>query len=164
MGSRSAGAALLLGLAFAGVATAQPGALSPAYAAAVERYASGERDVAIAAVAALSQRDLRQSVEALGSRVARLHEALVQGDGRAGPGRYPMERPGDVFDPSTRQTQLNLGRGREARQRLERARRLLRDAIAVDPSLHEVRLRLGRVAWRLGDAYEARAAFEAVLA
>jgi tetratricopeptide (TPR) repeat protein len=262
VGSRSAGAALLLGLAFAGVATAQPGALSPAYAAAVERYASGERDAAVAAAAAMSQRELRESVEALrtlGKRAracaacadsvawrqalvpaalmlhtdasilrrpdeepVRLHESLALelvhaltddpewrgfarrwyrvmaelalGDTRwsdaltwaargldAFPrtaelllvkgaieeglsGELASPSPGDVFDPSTRQTQLDLDRGREARQRLERARRLLRDAIAVDPSLPEARLRLGRVAWRLGDADESRAAFEAVLA
>ena len=262
MGSRSAGAALLLGLAFAGVATAQPGAPSPAYAAAVERYASGERGAAVAAAAALSQRELRESVEALrtlGKRAractacadsvawrqalvpaalmlhtdasiarrsdeesVRLHESLALelaramtddpewrgfarrwyrvmaelalGDTRwsdaltwAGRGLDAFPRtaelllveaaieegvsgelaslsPGDVFDPSTRQTQLNPGRGGDARRRLERARRLLRDAIAVDPSLHEARLRLGRVAWRLGDADQARAAFEAVLA
>jgi len=238
------------------------GVVSSAYAAAVERYASGARDAAIAAAAALSQRDLRESVEALRTlgRRARacqpcvdsvawrrtpvpaalmlhtdasiaqrpdgasiqLHESLALelaqamtddpewrgfarrwyrvmaelalGDTRwsdaltwAGRGLDAFPRtaelllvegaigegvsrelgslsPGDVFDPSSRQTQLNLGRGREARQRLERARRLLREAIAVDPSLHEARLRLGRVAWRLGDVDEARAALEAVLA
>ena len=262
MGSRSAGAALLLGLAFAGVATAQPGALSPAYAAALERYVAGDRDGAVAAATALSERELRVQVEALRSlgrraracqacldSVAwrrtpvpaalmlhtdcsmaqrpdgtsiRLHESLALelaqamtddlewrgfakrwyrvmaelalGDTRwsdaltwAGRGLDAFPRmaelllvegaieeglsgelasrsPGDVFEPSAAQTQLNLGRDREARQRLERARRLLRDAIAQDPSLHEVRLRLGRVEWRLGEVDEARTAFEAVLA
>jgi len=51
-----------------------------------------------------------------------------------------------------------------ARERLERARRALVAALAADPSLDEARVRLGRVQWRLGEAAEARATFEQVVA
>jgi tetratricopeptide (TPR) repeat protein len=53
---------------------------------------------------------------------------------------------------------------REVRERFERAHGALLAAIAVDASLHEPRLRLGRVAWRLGEAAEARSVLEDVLA
>jgi tetratricopeptide (TPR) repeat protein len=52
----------------------------------------------------------------------------------------------------------------EIQQHLEAARQALRAAIATDPSLAEAHLRLGRVAWRLGEAAEARAALQAALA
>ena len=240
---------------------AAAGVVSSAYAAAVERYVAGDRDGAVAAFAALSERELREQVAALrtlgrraracgvcadtvawrkaplaaalmlhtDSSIAQrphgatvpLHESLAaelaqamaddperrgfarrwytamaelaQGESRwdealrwadrgldAFPGSAELLHvegsieeglsgelasgwTGDVFDPSTRQTQLNLVRGRESRQRLERARSALRDAVAADPSLDPARLRLGLVAWRLGDARAARAAFETVL-
>ena len=58
-------------------------------------------------------------------------------------------------------------RRREAREeggRLKEARSALRSALGADPSLSEARLRLGRVAWRLGDTAEARSQLETVLA
>jgi hypothetical protein len=45
----------------------------------------------------------------------------------------------------------------------ERARRTFDEAIAADPKLHEARLRLGRVLWRLDRPEPARACFEEVL-
>jgi tetratricopeptide (TPR) repeat protein len=62
------------------------------------------------------------------------------------------------------QTRSNRRDFQDAREHLERARRALRAAVAADSSLAEARLRLGRVAWRLGDAAEARAALLEALA
>ena len=50
-----------------------------------------------------------------------------------------------------------------AQMDLEKAYQALRSAVAADSSLHEARLRLGRVAWRLGEAVEARSALNDVL-
>ena len=47
---------------------------------------------------------------------------------------------------------------------LQAARKSLRASIHADASLAEAHLRLGRVAWRIGDAAEARAELEAALA
>ena len=44
------------------------------------------------------------------------------------------------------------------------ARQAFEDALAASPKLHEARLRLGRVLWRLGKPEPARAALEGVLA
>jgi tetratricopeptide (TPR) repeat protein len=68
-----------------------------------------------------------------------------------------------LVDPSTRQTRSNVLHLLEVREHLENAHRALRSAVAADPSLAEARLRLGRVAWRLGETAEARSAFEEVL-
>jgi len=43
------------------------------------------------------------------------------------------------------------------------ARRAYEDALSADPNLHEARLRLGRILWRLDRPAPARAAFEEVL-
>ena len=53
---------------------------------------------------------------------------------------------------------------RQVREHFESAQRALRAALAVDGSVPELRLRLGRVAWRLGDAAEAQSALLDVLA
>jgi len=63
-----------------------------------------------------------------------------------------------LLDASARDMRSRL------RERLEKARGALRSAVAADPSRAEARLHLGRVAWRLGDAGEARSALEDVLA
>jgi tetratricopeptide (TPR) repeat protein len=68
-----------------------------------------------------------------------------------------------LFDPNTRASRAARLHAREVRGQLERAGRALRSAVAADPSLAEARLRLGRVAWRLGQAAEARSALEEVL-
>ncbi len=235
-----------------------PGGVSSAYAAAVERYASGDRDGAVAALGALPEEQQRREVEVLvalakrsnasadsvawrqspaaaalmlhtdaaiaqrtDAASVRLQESLANELAQAltdDPERHGFARrwyrvmaelalaetrwddalawtgrgldafpgtaelllvegaieegvssqqasrtSGDVFDPSGVQTRANLARWREARQRLERARDLLREAVAAEPALHDARLRLGRVAWRLGDAKQARAAFDVVL-
>jgi tetratricopeptide (TPR) repeat protein len=49
-------------------------------------------------------------------------------------------------------------------EQLQAARKSLRAAIHADASLAEAHLRLGRVAWRMGDAAEARAELEIALA
>jgi len=69
-----------------------------------------------------------------------------------------------LVDPNSRQSRSELLQRREVRDHLEGAIRALRAAIAADPSLLEPRLRLGRVAWRLGETAEARSALEDVLA
>jgi tetratricopeptide (TPR) repeat protein len=68
-----------------------------------------------------------------------------------------------LADPGTRQVRSSLLQRREVREHLEKAYQALRSAVAADPSLHEARLRLGRVAWRLGEAGEARSALNDVL-
>jgi tetratricopeptide (TPR) repeat protein len=262
VGSRFAGAGLLLSLAFPVVATGQPTVLSPAYTAAVERYVSGDREGAVTAVYALAERELRKQVDTLrslskraracaqcadsiawreaplpaalmlhtdaslrreeGRLPARAHEsvaaALAQLMSDDDPARRAFARrwylvaaglahadnrwedalawarrgldafPGaaelllaigsieesvnllaaprllaELLDPSTSQARAGLTRYRDARQGLERARRALRDALAAEPSLDEARLRLGRIAWRLGEPAEARAALDEVL-
>jgi tetratricopeptide (TPR) repeat protein len=72
--------------------------------------------------------------------------------------------PEEAFlDPSARTASAARLRAREVRRQLESACRALRSALAADPSLAEARLRLGRVAWRLGQAAEARSALEELL-
>ncbi len=73
--------------------------------------------------------------------------------------------------PAVSGTPTDLGRGfpnvvprTDPRDRLVKARRLLRAALDAAPGLQEARLRLGRVAWRLGEAAEARSALEQLLA
>jgi tetratricopeptide (TPR) repeat protein len=51
----------------------------------------------------------------------------------------------------------------ELGHRWGRARRAFEEALASDPALHEARLRLGRVLWRLGRGEPARDCFERVL-
>ena len=91
---------------------------------------------------------------------------LDRGDaGRArqgAPGR--SRRNESLVDPNARRSPGQPAPPREVREHLENAHRALRAAVAVDPSLAEARLRLGRVAWRLGETAEARSALEEVLA
>lgn len=68
-----------------------------------------------------------------------------------------------LLQPDTSDRRANLAYLQELRGHLEKARRALRSAVAVDPALVEARLRLGRVAWRLGETAEARSALEEVL-
>jgi len=69
-----------------------------------------------------------------------------------------------LVDPNTRKTRSALLEAREVRDHLEKAGRALRSAVAADPTLSEARLRQGRVAWRLGEAAEARSTLEELLA
>jgi tetratricopeptide (TPR) repeat protein len=66
-----------------------------------------------------------------------------------------------LFDPDPSRSERH--QRHEVREHLEKARRALRSAVAADPALLEARLRLGRVAWRLGETAEARSALEEVL-
>jgi tetratricopeptide (TPR) repeat protein len=68
------------------------------------------------------------------------------------------------LDPQTGRGVSELLQRRQVREHLDQARRALRTAVGADPSLAEAHLRLGRVAWRLGEAAEARAALQAALA
>jgi hypothetical protein len=70
----------------------------------------------------------------------------------------------DLADPGTRRLRSELLQRREVRGLLEKARDTLRAALAADPSLSDAHLRLGRVAWKLGETAEARSALEAALA
>lgn len=72
--------------------------------------------------------------------------------------------PVPLLVANPRQTQANMLLQIQARAQLEHARRTLRAAVAADASLAQAQLRVGRVAWRLGDAEEARAALERALA
>ena len=65
--------------------------------------------------------------------------------------------------PGTRTARAARLHAQAVRDRLERASRALRSAVAADPALAEARLRLGRVAWQLGEAAEARGALEEAL-
>ena len=230
-------------LALPVVAAAQPGAVSSAYEAALRSYASGDRDDAVAEVAAWPERRVRDEVDAL-ERLSRegrgctacaaedawrrtpvraalmLHsdcaQRLRRGGGLPRPHEWaaekiarllkdePAQRPfarrwfeamaaraqsenrwGDALDWAERgrdefpeaaeillvaaSLEETLGALSppglpEAREHLSRAHRSLRSAVAADPSLTEARLRLGRVAWRLGETAEARLALEEVLA
>jgi tetratricopeptide (TPR) repeat protein len=51
----------------------------------------------------------------------------------------------------------------QRRATLERAQKALEQALAAAPDLHEARLRLGRVRWRLGRGEEGRVPLEALL-
>jgi tetratricopeptide (TPR) repeat protein len=76
----------------------------------------------------------------------------------------PPEIREALTDPTTRSLRSDILHRREVRGHLEKARQALRAALAAEPSLHEARLRLGRVAWRLGETAEARAELGEVLA
>ena len=65
--------------------------------------------------------------------------------------------------PGTRTARAARLHAQAVHDRLERACRALRSALVADPSLTEASLRLGRVAWRLGQAAEARSTLEEVL-
>ncbi len=68
-----------------------------------------------------------------------------------------------LFDPDSSRSWSERLQRREVREHLEKAHRAIRSAVAADPALLEARLRLGRVAWRLGETAEARSALEEVL-
>jgi len=78
-------------------------------------------------------------------------------------GRLALSRlPDAALVPGSSRTAASLTARREALNHLEDARRALHSAVKTDPSLPEAHLQLGRVAWRLGKAGEARAALEEV--
>ena len=69
-----------------------------------------------------------------------------------------------LLDAGARESRSQLLHAQEVRGHLESARRALRSAVTTDPSRAEAHLRLGRVAWRLGEAAEARSVLVDVLA
>jgi tetratricopeptide (TPR) repeat protein len=80
-------------------------------------------------------------------------------------GAQAMPPPGEpLAGAQERETRSKVDRLRSARQQLESAQQRLRGALALSPGLVEARLRLGHVEWRLGQAPEAQATLEAVLA
>jgi tetratricopeptide (TPR) repeat protein len=74
-----------------------------------------------------------------------------------------LETHETLVDPNTRRSRSELLQRREVHEHLEKAHRALRAVVAADPTLLGARLRLGRVAWRLGETAEARSALEEVL-
>jgi hypothetical protein len=75
----------------------------------------------------------------------------------------PPPAPEGLADPAVRRIRSEARQRREVRDYLEKARQALVAATATDPSLGEAHLRLGRVAWRLGEAGEARSELDHVL-
>ena len=75
----------------------------------------------------------------------------------------PSLPPGSPVDPNTGRMVGDLLQRRDVEKYSQAARKSLRASIHADPSLAEAHLRLGRVAWRLGEAAEARAELEAAL-
>ena len=69
-----------------------------------------------------------------------------------------------LADSDVRRIRSEMLQRLEVQGYLEKARDALVAAIAANPSLCEAHLRLGRVAWRLGDAREARSELDRVLA
>lgn len=92
---------------------------------------------------------------------------------RAGLKRFPKDGPllltlgiaaeNDAFHERA-PTSRSQGMSGKQRALWEEAQRTFEDALAADPELHEARLRLGRVLWRLGKSEAARACFEMLLA
>jgi tetratricopeptide (TPR) repeat protein len=104
-------------------------------------------------------RDFPDSADLLVT-VGAIDEALALQTSRSDP---PPAGEG-LADPAVRRMRSRLLQRQEVRDYLQKARQALVAATAADPSLCEAHLRLGRVAWRLGQEAEARSALEAVLA
>lgn len=91
---------------------------------------------------------------------------------RAGLKRFPRDGPlmltlgiaaeNDAFHERA-PTSRSQGMSGKQRALWEDAQRTFEAALAADPQLHEARLRLGRVLWRLGKTEAARVCFEMVL-
>jgi tetratricopeptide (TPR) repeat protein len=76
----------------------------------------------------------------------------------------PPPSPEVVTDTNVRRDRSELRRRVAVREHLEKARRAFRAALTADPHLPAAHLRLGRVAWNLGETAEARAELRAALA
>jgi tetratricopeptide (TPR) repeat protein len=75
----------------------------------------------------------------------------------------PVERPRAFADSSARRMLARVEAGQEARDQYRKARDLARRALAADPASAEAHLRLGRLAWRLGEGATARSELETVV-
>ncbi len=69
----------------------------------------------------------------------------------------------DIFEVGSRNLRTSTALARGRREYLERARTAARSAVAAAPSRDDAGVRLGRIAWKLGDRTEARAALQAVV-
>ena len=78
--------------------------------------------------------------------------------------RDPPPVPERMSDSSVRRIRSEMVQRMEIHAHLDKARQALVAAILAKPSLCEAHLRLGRVAWRLGEPAEARAELQQVLA
>jgi tetratricopeptide (TPR) repeat protein len=78
----------------------------------------------------------------------------------------PAEPAADdlLGETGNRYLRRQVAQAAQARQHLEHARRLLLVAAAAAPARVDLRLRLGRIAWRLGDLGSARSELQAALA
>ncbi len=74
----------------------------------------------------------------------------------------PPLRPDSLVEPHAREMAARLVASREARGHYAKARDLARRALGADPGSAEARLRLGRLAWRLGELDAAKAELEPV--
>jgi predicted Zn-dependent protease len=75
----------------------------------------------------------------------------------------PSLPPATAVDPNRSRMMSDLQRRQDVEKYLKAAQKSLRASIHADPTLAEAHLRLGRVAWRLGDATQARAELETAL-
>lgn len=91
---------------------------------------------------------------------------------RAGLKRFPRDGPllltlgiASENDAFHERAPTSRSHGMSAKQRAlwEDSQRTFEGALAADPELHEARLRLGRVLWRLGKTEAARVCFEVLL-
>ena len=115
---------------------------------------------------AWAERGLRDFPDSVEMRLVQASIEETQGslEQSQGAPEAALERNETLVDPNARRSRAELLQRRQVRERFESAQRALRAALAVDGSLPELRLRLGRVAWRLGDAAEAQSALLDVLA
>lgn len=86
---------------------------------------------------------------------------LIQGT--AGEVAASLPRPPAFFYANPSEQKRGLAEVARQRQELSQARRDLEAALAVEPGLHEARLRLGRVLWRQEKPGEARVALQDLL-
>ena len=70
----------------------------------------------------------------------------------------------NIFDAGARRLRTAIALGRDKRTHLERAREAVRVAVGEATDRDDAGVRLGRIAWKLGDMAEARASLERVLA
>jgi tetratricopeptide (TPR) repeat protein len=115
---------------------------------------------------AWAQRGLREFPDSVEMLLVQASIEEMQGAIEQTRGAPEAVREGNapLLDPNARRSRAELLHRRQVREHFENAQRTLGQALAADASLPTLRLRLGRVAWRLGETAEARSAFLDVLA
>jgi len=115
---------------------------------------------------AWAERGLRDFPDSVEMRLVQASIEETQGsiEESQGAPEAALERNETLVDPNARRSRAELLQRRQVREHFENAQRALRAALAVDGSIPEPRLRLGRVAWRLGETAEAQSALLDVLA